>query len=171
MSDHHTNHSSPEDDYRVTPAGAGYEHTDADTGPILRFLAWLGVLIIFTVVFTYGLFKGYIWGFQSTTPAQYPLAVTQGPRMPPEPRLQANPVADLKAFRKEEDEILNSYAWVDRANGTVRLPIEEAMHLAIEKSLRGRPAAQAVEGITGLEDTSATPSDASSGRVLERRRQ
>ena len=36
---------------------------------------------------------------------------------------------DLKAVRAEEDQVLNSYGWVDQQKGVVRIPIDAAIDL------------------------------------------
>ncbi len=56
-------------------------------------------------------------------------------RLPPEPRLQAAPPADMKAFRAHEDAILNSAGWVDEAAGVAHIPIEDAKTLLLESGL------------------------------------
>jgi hypothetical protein len=50
-----------------------------------------------------------------------------------EPPLQPMPERDLPAFRAEKLRTLHEYAWVDRAHGTVRIPIERAMTLLVEQ--------------------------------------
>jgi len=59
----------------------------------------------------------------------------------PEPRLQVAPEADLAALRAREDAELNSYGWVDRKAGIIRIPIGRAMDLVVERGLpvRGQP--------------------------------
>lgn len=59
----------------------------------------------------------------------------------PEPRLQVAPQVDLAALRAREDATLNSYGWIDRKAGVVRLPIERAMDLIVQRGLpvRGQP--------------------------------
>lgn len=48
---------------------------------------------------------------------------------------QLQPVSeDLKALRAREDADLNSYRYIDRAKGTVRLPISRAMELMVEEA-------------------------------------
>jgi len=48
---------------------------------------------------------------------------------------QLQPVSeDLKALRAREDADLNSYRYIDRAKGAVRLPINRAMDLLIEEA-------------------------------------
>ena len=58
--------------------------------------------------------------------------------MPPEPRLQTNPREDLRELRAKEDELLGSYGWVDKNAGVVRIPIEDAMKLTVERGLPAR---------------------------------
>lgn len=41
---------------------------------------------------------------------------------------------DLKTLRAREEAALNHYQYVDRAKGTVRLPIARAMELLVEES-------------------------------------
>ena len=55
--------------------------------------------------------------------------------MPPEPRLQTNPREDLRALRAREDAVLNSYGWVDKTAGVVRIPIDEAIKLTVQRGL------------------------------------
>jgi hypothetical protein len=59
---------------------------------------------------------------------------------PPEPRLLVNEPADLKAVRREEEQVLDSYAWVDKARGIVRIPVARAMELVAKEGLPSRAA-------------------------------
>lgn len=76
-------------------------------------------------------------GIQSGT-REFPLAVAYEQRLPPEPRLQTNPREDLADLRKAEDQVLESYGWVDKDTGVVRIPIDEAMRLTLERGLPSR---------------------------------
>ena len=58
----------------------------------------------------------------------------------PEPRLQQDPAADLRAMRRSDEKAMNSYGWVDRKAGIVRIPIERAMEIVARKGLPGRDA-------------------------------
>ena len=49
--------------------------------------------------------------------------------------LQADPVADMVAMRNEQNAVLDSYGWVDKEKGVVRIPIEKAIELTLEHSL------------------------------------
>ncbi len=48
----------------------------------------------------------------------------------------------LRQLRATEDAALNTYGWVDRANGKVHIPIERAMDLLLQRGLPVRPADQ-----------------------------
>jgi hypothetical protein len=58
-----------------------------------------------------------------------------GDQTPPEPRLQADPAADLARLRREEDQQLSSYGWANRKEGKVRLPIDRAIDILAERGL------------------------------------
>lgn len=156
-----------DDQYLETPPGSTYEHTDAHVGPMVKFALWL---VISAVIVHVGLAAMY-WLLirESTEPAdtqRYPLAVNG--RLPAEPRLQQFPRNEMYAFRVKEDRHLRSYGWVDKNAGTVRIPIDDAMRLMLERNaLIARP----VDATRPAEPVDMFPSDSSSGRVLEKRRE
>jgi len=47
----------------------------------------------------------------------------------PAPREQPNPLVDLQALRASEEAELNSYGWIDKSTGVVRIPIDRAIDL------------------------------------------
>jgi hypothetical protein len=53
----------------------------------------------------------------------------------PPPRLQIDVARDLVEMRAQEDAILQSYDWSDRRNGVIRIPIDVAMRLTVERGL------------------------------------
>jgi len=67
----------------------------------------------------------------------HPLATS--PALPPPPRLEVAPRAALEALRREEEALLNSYGWVDRSQGRVRIHISRAMELLEMRGLPVRP--------------------------------
>ncbi len=93
----------------------------------------------------------------SAYPREFPAVQTSEIRLPPSPRLQDKPREDLKALRKQEDQLLNSYTWINQQTGAVRIPIWQAMNQVMQQ---GFPVEEQppVEG---------SPSTSSSGRVLE----
>jgi hypothetical protein len=56
----------------------------------------------------------------------------------PLPREQPAPQVDLEAFRAREDAEINSYGWVDKKAGIVRIPIDRAMEL-LTPPTKGQP--------------------------------
>jgi hypothetical protein len=122
--------------------GVHHETTDASVGAIFAFglaLMIAGVIILFLVWLLLGYFKGREAG--SGAP-EFPLAIEQQNRLPPEPRLQTNPKQDLIDMRAKENETLYSYGWVDKTAGVVRIPISEAMKLTVERGLPARTATE-----------------------------
>jgi hypothetical protein len=115
-----------------------HEHSDVNIRAILGFGAALAVVAAVVHLLIYVLF-GYFDSRESVQErVTYPLAAGQGHREPPEPRLQTNPRQDLADLRAREDETLNSYGWVDRNAGVVRIPIDEAMKLTLQRGLPAR---------------------------------
>ena len=55
-----------------------------------------------------------------------------------QPRLEVAPAQDIAAYRAEKEHLLHTYAWVDRPQGIVRIPIERAMALLVEQQGRKR---------------------------------
>ena len=53
----------------------------------------------------------------------------------PQPRLEVKPGASLAQLRMAEDADLNSYAWIDQKTETVRIPIDRAMQLLLQRGL------------------------------------
>ena len=65
-----------------------------------------------------------------------PLPVAGRPEaLPPQPRLQQSPPRDLKAMRTREDWELNHYYWINKASGTVAIPIEQAMRIVAQRGI------------------------------------
>ena len=115
-----------------------HETSDVNSRAILGFGAGLIVAAVGIHVLVWLLF-GYFSSRESRrVPPEYPLAVSQGERVPPEPRLQVAPREDLRELRAREDSMLGSYGWVDRNAGIVRIPIDEAMRLTLQRGLPTR---------------------------------
>lgn len=61
------------------------------------------------------------------------------PYTPPAPNLQTHFDTDIDALHAKEDMLLDHYAWQDRKTGTIRMPIERAMQIEVQ---RGFPVRQ-----------------------------
>ena len=68
-------------------------------------------------------------------PEPLPVAEANQPRPRPRAALQADPTADMVKYAKEEAAAISSYAWVDRANGVARIPVERALEIVAERGL------------------------------------
>jgi hypothetical protein len=111
-------------------------HEDSD----IRVSAFKRVLIAFVVV-AVAIHLGVWWLYQYfRTEDQRRDArrtrVEASPPVPPEPRLQVNPQADFQEYLRKQQEILGSYGWVSRAEGKVRIPIDRAMGIVVEREKR-----------------------------------
>lgn len=59
--------------------------------------------------------------------------------IPPQPRLQSDPAANLAAERAREQALLDGYAWVDRQAGIARIPVDRAMDILARSSSGAQP--------------------------------
>jgi hypothetical protein len=151
--------------YMSTPEGAGYEHTDANVWQIVKFGIWL---LLTAIVVHFGLGGMYVMLKKQSevTEQPYPLASTTEARLPPAPRLQQFPRNEYYEHYVAEQRKLESYGWVNKDAGVVHIPIEDAMRLTLERGVL-----QTAPQPAQLETPGLMPSDSSSGRVMERRRQ
>jgi len=117
--------------------GQKYETVDAN----VKSLTWWGIGLFALTAVVLVLMLLLIELFESrqtkTEIAPHPLAAeVQQP--PPTPRLQITPTHDLGEFRALEDSLLNNYGWIHRETGVVRIPIDHAKNLVIERGLPSR---------------------------------
>jgi hypothetical protein len=111
-----------------------HERKDVDVLSLLTiaFLLFFSCMIIFLVV------SGMMHYFKLHEPAktagQANLPVTSSEEFP-KPRLQIKGAVDLAKLRAAEEANLDSYGWIDRSSGTVRIPIDRAMQLLLERGL------------------------------------
>ncbi len=122
--------STPHDTH---PAHA-HEESDIVLRPVVIAGIGLLVLLVITCVAMFGLFHVLAREEARLSPPANPLAAAEGPRLPPEPRLQAHPIKDLEELRKAETELLTTYGWVDKSAGTVRIPVARAIELLAQRA-------------------------------------
>jgi len=125
----HENHENPT---------VSHESSDVNIRGIFGFAAGLLVVAVVIHVLIYVLFGYFQRREDVKTVAEYPLAAAQRDRQPPEPRLQTNPRQDLADLRANEEQQLTGYGWVDKNAGIVRIPIDAAMKLTLERGLPAR---------------------------------
>jgi hypothetical protein len=113
-----------------------YEERDVAFRPILLVAVFLALLSGSTIGLMYALNRSLAARETRESPPPNPLAESYAPRTPPSPRLQENPRLDLEALHARERGLLESYAWIDRAAGRVRIPIARALALMVEEARR-----------------------------------
>jgi hypothetical protein len=121
------------------------ESSDVNVGAIFAFAAGLIVAAVIINGLVWLLFVVFASGAATRNVRQYPLAITEEARLPPEPRLQTTPRQDLLDLRAQEDAVLNQYEWVDKNAGIVRIPVSEAMRLVVQRGLPVQPARPSIE--------------------------
>lgn len=122
-----------------------YETQDVSLHSMVYSALGLAVLIILGFLASWFVFRYYV-RVQKLGPPASPFDNTR--TLPPPPRLQVNPAEDLKAYQVEEDAILHSYGWADKSAGVVRIPIERAMELSLQRGFPVRKSGEAGEGKT-----------------------
>ena len=111
-----------------------------DIQAVFRFGAGLAVVTIVSALLMIWMYKAEVASVDASNPPKvFPIAVSENDRMPPAPRLQTEPKQDLLDFRAAESATISSYAWVDRNNRIVRIPIADAMKLTLQRGLPSRP--------------------------------
>ena len=124
-------------DVREESVKAGYEVTDVPNRPLLIFFGVTAAglaLISLAMIWVFGHYRTTERGgafvaqpFENERP------------VPPSPQIQPDPRADIAHYLSSQQQILNSYGWVDKQNGIVRIPIDRAMELTLQKGLAARP--------------------------------
>ena len=116
----------------------------------VRALLWAVVVFIVFAALTHGvlylqfnlyrkLFRG-----KSNPPPLTAMVRSADASVPAEPRLQpfkagdrppntSTPVVDMEQMRAAEEQALHTPGWVDKQKGIVRLPIEVAKQLAVQR--------------------------------------
>lgn len=122
----------------VGPAtGYAYDQHGVETGRFdreidVKNIVWAGIFLVVTALVVHFLIWGLLRGFDKMddrrdvplTPIE---AATPQPEDFPLPRLQTLPEQDLRLIREEEDRLIGRAGWVDRQQGTMRVPIDVAI--------------------------------------------
>lgn len=123
-----------------------YDRTDMSVRGIVSFLIFLAISAVIIHLVLWGIYKSFAKGYISPERTANPIATStrqlpQGDpvRTFPPPRLQPDPVADMNKFKVSEEEMLNSYSWVDQNAGIARIPVEQAIKAVAQQGLPTRP--------------------------------
>ncbi|HXJ42363.1 MAG TPA: hypothetical protein VNH18_23990 [Bryobacteraceae bacterium] len=159
-------HPEPEPD---NSSHVSHERSDIDIFQITGYGVGLAISCIVVVFAMWAMFDFLGKREDKLNPANPPAMVKERQMLPPAPRLQSadslrNPHVEMKELRDTEDAILGSYGIVDAAKGTVRVPIAVAIDMTAQKGLPSKPSAAG----SSNQGYRMIPSDASSGRTLEK---
>jgi hypothetical protein len=116
----------------------GYETTDVNPKTLLAWVLGLACMILLSIVAAWVFFDVLAGYARRADPKISPLAATeQGP--PPDPQLIPDEPHDLTSVRQEEEQVLDSYGWIDKGRGLIRIPIARAIELVAKEGLPSRP--------------------------------
>ena len=123
-------HGTPE-------SSPGYEKRDADVKRLMKVALGLLGLLAFGIIAAVAMLA--IARQFTSQPGAEPVTFTTPAHLPPAPRVQRHPHADLLKLRAAEDSVLLGYGWVSKDSGLVRVPISRAMDLLLKEGLPVRP--------------------------------
>lgn len=118
-----------------TSVEAGHEKSDVSIGAIVKFGIGLTVAAVVIHVGLWGLFE-LLEAREAKRDRPLPALAAAGlRRTPPEPRLEPDALLPRRRMDAEETRVLTTYGWVDRGTGVVRVPIDRAMDLLVERGI------------------------------------
>lgn len=93
----------------------------------------VGLVIVLAVI---GLIGYCMFRFLTTNTAidvrENPMAAGAS-QVPPTPRLEEHPAIEMQQLHAQEDRTLSSYGWADKKAGKVRIPVDRAMELYLQR--------------------------------------
>jgi hypothetical protein len=122
-----------------------HETTDVDTWAVGRFGIALAFTCLISMVLLFGLFHFFQTNYGDASKAQ---AQFDPRKVFPQPRLQTHPRLDLEEIRNAQERTLDTYGWVDQPNGVVRVPIDRAIDLLVQRGLPARSSAPAAPNVS-----------------------
>jgi hypothetical protein len=105
----------------------------------------LAVVCLVAALLMWWLLKGFEHYDEKRDVRLSPVELAHPQPPPPAPLLQRDPVTDMTQMREREDRELNQAAWIDRQQGTVRLPVADAIDIVAARGV----APEVVGGRTG----------------------
>lgn len=136
---------------------AGPAQTEGDGVNYRGIVVFVAILVVTTLVcelIVVGMYKMFDAQSRTAAVARAPLSAP-ALTTPPGPNLLLDEPANLEEFRAKELHELTTYGWLDKNAGTVRLPIDRAKELLLERGLPMRdtmaPAAAPAPGATPTE--------------------
>jgi hypothetical protein len=110
-----------------------YEQRDLSVGRAVQFLILIFFTIIGSLIISYFVFLWVLPNQRADLPSVRPEALQR--QLPPEPRVQGFPMRDWQNFIAEETRKTTTYEILDETTGKVRIPVERAKELILERGL------------------------------------
>jgi hypothetical protein len=107
-----------------------YEDSTVSVKQLFAFAMGIVALVLVGVLvsaFTFKFFERHTPMGPSASPFD------ESRELPPGLHLQTNAPEDLKNYRDAQDKTLAGYGWVDPKAGVVRIPVERAMQILLQK--------------------------------------
>jgi hypothetical protein len=111
----------------------GHERKDADVIALFMVGALLCLGGIIVILSCWALI--HVLTLRQNAREKAAVAATQQGWKFPAPNLVVEPGSDFQPLRSAQEKELNSYGWIDRKSETVRIPIDRAMQLLVERGL------------------------------------
>ena len=130
------------------PAGAaavGHETRDADVGKLIIFGLVLIAMVLGGFIVTEAVFHFVI---KNENAQRQVSPFENASQIPPEPHLQVADSTDLQNYRKQQTETLDSYGWADPKQNIVRIPIDRAMDLMLQKGFPVQAPGAQTQGVS-----------------------
>jgi mono/diheme cytochrome c family protein len=119
---------------RSASLDAGHEMSDVAAGPLLKAGIGIAALVVFSFVAVVVFYKVLEYYQPLLQDVPHPLHRVRAEPFP-EPSLEVDGPRLRRVLQAEENKVLTEYAWVDKEQGTVRLPVARAMALLAERGL------------------------------------
>ena len=115
---------------------AGHETRDARIAPILLTGAGLALTVAIVGLVVYSIFQ-YLETHPATSARANPMSAEES-QIPPAPRIEEHPAIEIQQLHAQENSILSTYGWTDKKARVVRIPIDRAMELQLERGFPTR---------------------------------
>lgn len=117
-------------------SSVGHEGQDADIRPIVLTGIGLALTVVVVGAIVYGIFR-YLETHPITSVQSNPMAVFDS-QIPPAPRIEEHPAIEIQELHAQEDQTLSTYGWIDKNKGVVRIPIDRAIELQLQRGFPTR---------------------------------
>lgn len=120
-------------------SGSGYEQRDANVRGLLQFSFWMALVLVVTLV-SMKWTLDYFNKIEPLGPPASPLARATQREPLPSPFLQVHPHGELEDYCAAQEKEVSTYGWVDQQSGIVRIPIDRAMEMSLQRGFPARAA-------------------------------